>query len=124
MNLYGAKAKSHMAQFRPQEYHQINDKEAYFTEIGEEAQRQVSSTYSKISRPELGQRDLASKMMAEELIHELIYPVTPEQMDGPTDLDSVDLDSVVAFCTQVQQDLWAQFDSDQADNTTSPLQER
>jgi hypothetical protein len=118
MNLYGAKAKEHMAQFRPQEYHQIEDKEAYFTEIGEVAQRQVSSTYSKISRPELGESDLASKMMAEELVADLLYPAPTEEMD-----DSIDLDSAVAFCTQVQQDLWAQFDSDQADSTTSPLLE-
>ena len=86
MNLYGAKAKNHMAQYRPQEYQLIEDKEAFFTEIGEEAQRQVSSTYSKISRPELGERDLASKMMAEELVHELIYPSPSERdrgADGP-----------------------------------------
>jgi hypothetical protein len=119
MNLYGAKAKNHMAQFRPQEYHLIEDKEAFFTEIGEEAQRQVSSTYSKISRPELGERDLASKMMAEELVHELIYPspseVTEEQMDP---------NSAMAFSMQVQQDLWAEPDSDQVDSTTSPPPER
>jgi hypothetical protein len=120
MNLYGAKAKSHMAQFRPQEYHQIEDKEAFFTEIGEEAQRQVSSTYSKISRPELGQRDLASRMMAEELVRELISPAPTEEIEDPTDLDSVDQDSVVAFSTQLQQDLWAQFDSDQPDKMTWP----
>ena len=118
MNPYGAKAKSHMAQFRPQEYHQIGDKEAFFTEIGEEAQRQVSSTYSKISRPELGQSDLASMMMAEELIHELIYPAPAEAIEDP-----MDLDSVVAFSTQLQQDLWAQFDSDQPDKMTWPPRE-
>ena len=88
MNLYGAKAKNHMAQFRPQEYHQIEDKEAFFTEIGEEAQRQVSSTYSTISRPELGERDLASRMMAEELVNELIYPSPSEETEEPMDPNS------------------------------------
>jgi hypothetical protein len=116
MNLYGAKAKNHMAQFRPQEYHLIEDKESFFTEIGEEAQRQVSSTYSKISRPELGQRDLASKMMAEELVHELIYPSPSEVTEEP-----MDPNSAMAFAMQVEQDLWAEPDSDQVDNTTSPL---
>ena len=38
----------------PDRYSEIEDKEAYFTEIGEEAERQVSSIYSKLSRPELG----------------------------------------------------------------------
>ena len=115
MNLYGAKAKNHMAQFRPQEYQLIEDKEAFFTEIGEEAQRQVSSTYSKISRPELGERDLASKMMAEELVHELTYPSPSEVTEEP-----MDPNSAMAFSMRVQQDLWAESDSDQADSTTSP----
>jgi hypothetical protein len=119
MNLYGAKAKNHMAEFRPQEYHLIEDKEAFFTEIGEEAQRQVSSTYSKISRPELGERDLASKMMAEELVHELIYPSPSEETEEP-----MDPNSAMAFSMQVQQDLWAEPDSDQVDSTTSPPPER
>jgi hypothetical protein len=119
MNPYGAKAKNHMAQFRPQEYQLIEDKEAFFTEIGEEAQRQVSSTYSKISRPELGERDLASTMMAEELVHELIYPGLSEEIEEP-----MDPNSAMAFSMQVQQDLWAESDSDQADSTTSPPPER
>jgi hypothetical protein len=119
MNLYGAKAKNHMAQFRPQEYHLIEDKEAFFTEIGGEAQRQVSSTYSNISRPELGERDLASKMMAEELVHELIYPSTSDETEEP-----MDPSSAMAFSIRVQQDLWAEPDSGQVDNTTSPPPER
>jgi hypothetical protein len=119
MNLYGAKAKNHMAQFRPQEYREIEDKEAFFTEIGEEAQRQVSSTYSKISKPALGERDLASKMMAEELVHELIYPSPSEESEEP-----MDPNSAMAFSMRVQQDLWAESDSDQADSTTSPPPER
>jgi hypothetical protein len=119
MNLYGAKAKNHIAQFRPQEFRQIEDKEAYFTEIGEVAQRQVSSTYSKISRPELGEGDLASKMMAEELVRDLIYPAPAEEMEDP-----MDPDSVMAFSIQVQQDFWAESDSDQTDSTTSPPRER
>jgi hypothetical protein len=119
MNLYGAKAKNHMARFRPQEYHQIEDKEAFFTEIGEEAQRQVSSTYSTISRAELGERDLASKMMAEELVHELIYPSPSKETEEP-----MDPNSAMAFSMQVQQDLWAETDSDQVDSTTSPPPER
>ena len=119
MNLYGAKAKNHMAQVRPQEYQLIEDKEAFFTEIGEEAQRQVSSTYSNISRPELGERDLASKMMAEELVHELIYPSPSDETEEP-----MDPNSAMAFSIRVQQDLWAESDSGQADNTTSPPSER
>ena len=119
MNLYGAKAKNHMAQFRPQEYHLIEDKEAFFTEIGEEAHRQVSSTYSKISRPELGERDLASKLMAEELVHELIYPSPSEATEEP-----MDPNSAIAFSIRVQQDLWAESDSNQVDSTTSPPPER
>jgi len=119
MNLYGAKAKNHMAQYLPQEYQEIEDKETFFTEIGEEAQRQVSSTYSKISRPELGKRDLASKMMAEELVHELICPSPSEETEEP-----MDPNSAMAFSMRVQQDLWAEPDSDQVDSTTSPPPER
>src|ERR1019366_8150448 len=100
MNLYGTKAKNHMAQYRPQEYHLIEDKEAFLTEIGEEAQRQASSTYSKISRPELGEGDLASRMMAEELVHELIFPSLSEEAEEP-----MDPNSAMAFSMRVQQDL-------------------
>ena len=119
MNRYGARAKSYMAEYRPHQYQMIEDKEAYFTEIGEEAQRQVFSTYSNISRPELGERDLASKMMAEELVHELIYPSPSDETEEP-----MDPNSAMAFSIRVQQDLWAEPDSGQADSTTSPPPER
>jgi hypothetical protein len=78
MNLYGSKAKRHMSEFCPRQYGAIEDREAYFTEIGDEAQRQVSSIYSKLSRPELGENDLASRLMAEETVRDLLYP-TPEE---------------------------------------------
>ena len=119
MNNYGHKAKDYLAQYCPTWYSEIEDKEAFFTEIGEEAQRQVSSTYSNISRPELGERDLASKMMAEELVHELIYPSPSEESEEP-----MDPNSAMAFSMQVQQDLWAEPDSDQMDSRTSPPPER
>ena len=119
MNPYGAKAATYMIEHRPHRYGAIEDKEAYFDQIGEEAQRQVSSTYSNISRPELGGRDLASKMMAEELVHELIYPSPSDETEEP-----MDPNSAMAFSMQVQQDLWAEPDSDQVDSTTSPPPER
>ena len=74
MNIYGQKARNYMMEYCPHQYRLIEDKEAYFTEIGEAAERQVSSTYSRISKPELGERDLAAKMMAEETIQDLLYP--------------------------------------------------
>ena len=43
------------------------------------AERQVSSTYSRLSRPELGEKDLAARMMAEETIQELLYPHRPRR---------------------------------------------
>ena len=119
MNLYGARAKSYMAEYRPHQYQTIEDKEAYFTEIGEEAQRQVSSTFSKLSRPALGETDQAARMMAEELVAELIYPEPPEASEDP-----MDPASVMAFSIRVQQDLWSEMDSDRADSTTSPPLER
>src|SRR5664280_1402570 len=59
MNPYGLKAKNYMFEYCPHQFRTIEDKEAYFTQIGEEAERQVSSIYSKLSRPELGEKDLA-----------------------------------------------------------------
>ena len=103
MNLYGAKAKNHMAQFRPQEYQLIEDKEAFFNEIGEEAQRQVSSTYSNISRPELGERDLASKMMAEELVHELIYPSPSEETEEPIGIRRLEARPIATLTIEAQE---------------------
>jgi len=74
MNTYGQKAKDYLAEYCPMWYSEIEDKEAYFTEIGETAENQVSSIYSKLSRPELGGNDLATRQMAEETIRELLYP--------------------------------------------------
>jgi hypothetical protein len=74
MNNYGLKAKDYLAQNCPTWYSEIEDKEAYFTEIGNTAESQVSSIYSKLSRPELGGNDLATRQMAEETIRELLYP--------------------------------------------------
>ena len=119
MNLYGARAKSYMAEYRPHQYQMIEDKEAYFTEIGEEAQRQVSSTFSKLSNPALRETDQAARMMAEELVADLIYPGPPEEPE-----ESMDPTSAMAFSIRVQQDFWAEMDSDRADNTTLPLLER
>jgi len=119
MNLYGARAKSYMAEYRPHQYQMIEDKEAYFTEIGEEAQRQVSSTFSKLSRPALGNTDQAARMMAEELVAELIYPGPPEKPE-----ESMDPTSAMAFSIRVQQDLWSEMDSDRPGSTTLPPLER
>ena len=74
MNNYGLKAKDYLAQNCPTWYSEIEDKEAYFTEIGNTAESQVSSIYSKLSRPELGGNNLATRQMAEETIRELLYP--------------------------------------------------
>jgi hypothetical protein len=119
MNRYGARAKSYMAEYRPHQYQMIEDKEAYFTEIGEEAQRQVSSTFSKLSRPALGETDQAARMMAEELVAELIYPGPPEEPE-----ESMDPTSAMAFSIRVQQDLWSEMDSDRPGSTTLPPLER
>ena len=120
MNLYGAKAKSYMAEYRPHQYQMIEDKEAYFTEIGEEAQRQVSSTFSKLSRPALGETDLAARMMAEELVRGTDLSGAargdPRSRWTPT--------SAMAFSIRVQQDLWSEIDSDRPGSTTLPPLER
>ena len=84
MNPYGAKAKLHLMEYCPSWYSGIEDKEAYFTEIGIEAQRQASSVYSKISKPELGENDVAAWQMANETVNELIYP-TPEESEEDFD---------------------------------------
>jgi hypothetical protein len=119
MNLYGLKAKNYMFEYYPHQFRAIEDKEAYFTEIGEEAERQVSSTYLRLSRPELGEKDLAARMMAEELVRELIYPTPPKEPEEP-----MDPDSAMALSIQVQQDFWVTMDSDQPDSTTSLHRER
>jgi hypothetical protein len=54
-------------------------------------------------------------MMAEELVREVIYPSPSEESEEP-----MDPNSAMAFSMRVQQDLWAESDSDQADSTTSP----
>jgi hypothetical protein len=82
MNSYGHKAKDYLARYCPTWYSEIEDKEAYFTEIGETAESQVSSIYSRLSRPELGDSDLATRQMAEETIRELLYP--PPERHHPT----------------------------------------
>ena len=119
MNHYGLTAKRHLFEHFPDRYAEIEDPEAYFTEIGEEAERQVSSTYLWLSRPELGEKDLAARIMAEELVRELIYPAPPEETEEP-----MDPGSAMAFSIQVQQDLWVAMDSDQPDSTTLLRQER
>ena len=58
-------------------------------------------------------------MMAEELVYELICPSLAEDTEEP-----MDPNSAMAFSMQVQQDLWAESDSGQVDNTTSPPPER
>jgi len=79
-------------EYCPTWYAEIEDKEACFTELGNEAQRQASSVYSKISKPELGQNDIAAWQMANETVNELIYPM-PEtgHEDGWEDLTETDL---------------------------------
>lgn len=119
MNHYGLMAKRHLFEHFPDRYGEIEDPETYFTEIGEEAERQVSSTYLWLSRPELGEKDLAARMMAEESIRELVYPAPPEETEEP-----MESDSAMAFGIQVQQDFWAAMDSDRPDSTTLLLPER
>ena len=90
MNNYGLKAKDYLAQNCPTWYSEIEDKEAYFTEIGNTAESQVSSIYSKLSRPELGEKDLATRQMAEETIQDLLYPPPEKGYEEGMEVELVD----------------------------------
>jgi hypothetical protein len=90
MNPYGLKAKNYMFEYCPHRFRTIEDKEAYFTQIGEEAERQVSSIYSKLSRPELGEKDLATRQMAEETIQDLLYPPPEKGYEEGMEVELVD----------------------------------
>jgi hypothetical protein len=93
MNPYGAKAATYMIEHCPHRYGAIEDKEAYFDQIGEEAQRQVSSIcsrVSRVSRPGLGEMDLATRQMAEETIHDLLYPPAEKGYEMGMEVELVD----------------------------------
>ena len=90
MNPYGAKAATYMIEHCPHRYGAIADKEAYFDQIGEEAQRQVSSICSRVSRPGLGEMDLATRQMAEETIHDLLYPPAEKDYEMGMEVELVD----------------------------------
>ena len=74
MNNYGLKAKDYLAQYCPTWYSEIEDKEAYFTEIGRKPRaKSLRSTRSSRDRS-WASNDLATRQMAEETIRELLYP--------------------------------------------------
>jgi hypothetical protein len=90
MNHYGSKAATYMIEYCPHRYSAIEDKKSYFTQLGEEAERQVSSIYSKLSRPEFGGKDLATRQMAEETIQDLLYPPPEKGYEEGMEVELVD----------------------------------
>ena len=60
MNRYGAMARSHWARWLPQQYAAISDPGSYFSEIGQEAARQIDELTTELAgdgQPARGQAE-------------------------------------------------------------------
>ncbi|WP_340541023.1 hypothetical protein [Nocardioides sp. GXZ039] len=105
MNHYGALAQRHWKMYRPSQYAQLSDPEAFFRELGEEIDGQVQSLRDQLTtaeRPALNEMtDLerigrlnAIRRQAEELTYaDLVWPSTTNE-DLDQELDDLRLEPI------------------------------
>ena len=67
------RARMHYREYLPGSYRGIEDKDRYFSELGQQAMTRIEAVYEQISRPG-PEVDLAALQQAEETVGDLVYP--------------------------------------------------
>ena len=67
------RARMHYREYLPDSYRGIEDKDRYFSELGQQAMTRIEAVYEQISRPG-PEVDLAALKQAEETVGDLVYP--------------------------------------------------
>ncbi|HEY5318060.1 MAG TPA: hypothetical protein VIJ20_08770 [Solirubrobacteraceae bacterium] len=102
MNKYGRQAMSHWEKTDPERYQAIPDKQAFFTELGEQAEQEIDLRADALAGPDrpgegtlqkVGRLNMARFVAEEQVLRELIL-IEParqeneESEEGPPDLST------------------------------------
>ena len=94
LDRYGAAAAAHMRAHRPDRYHQIENPESYFLELGDQMAAQISEVEQALLAAETpesdytrraGQLTSARRRAEEVVLADLVYPADPKETETATD---------------------------------------
>jgi hypothetical protein len=112
MNKYGAQAMRHWQQTDPDRYAAIPDKEAFFTELGEQTEQQIETLAATIAGPDrpresylekVGRLNMARFTAESDLLREMVLirdPDDPEIDERPAQ------DPMARGARAIQQLMW------------------
>jgi hypothetical protein len=88
MNRYGATARKHWTQHRPQDLSRLNDPTGYFTTLGEEIEQQVLTLSSQLAGPDpagegylekVARLNAATSRAEESVLTEMVWTSTTQE---------------------------------------------
>lgn len=116
LDRYARAAEAHMRTYLPARYHQIDDPEAYFTQLGEEIAGQVHALEITLAATEPAATDYlvragqlrAARMEAEEIVFsDLVY--LPPERPNPDDpeVTTDETGAYIGWTDPTKQQIWA-----------------
>lgn len=116
LDRYARAAERHMRTYLPARYHQIDDPEAYFTQLGEEIAAQVAALEVTLAATEPAATDYlaragqlrAARMQAEEIVFSDLVYLPPERPD-PTnpDIKTDETGTYIGWTDPTKKQIWA-----------------
>ena len=123
MNRYGAMARSHWARWLPQQYAAISDPGSYFSEIGQEAARQIDELTTELAGDGQPGEDYlaragrlaAARSQAEEIIlpQQVLLPPESETSEDPEENDPATTSGERPLIIDRSHPLWAEVNAEQ-----------
>ena len=113
---YANLAEQHMRTYLPARYHQIDDPDTYFTELGKEIAAQVHSLEIKLAATEPAETDYlvragqlkAARMQAEEIVFSDLVYLRPENPDpDDPDVKTDETGAYTGWTDSTKKEVWA-----------------
>ena len=123
MNRYGAMARSHWARWLPRQYAAISDPDSFFSEIGQQAARQIDELTTELAgNGQAGEDYLARagrlaavRGQAEEIIlpQQVLPPPEPGASQDPEENDPLPASTHRPLVIGPGHPMWAQINAEQ-----------
>ncbi len=123
MNRYGAMARSHWAQWLPQQNAAISDPGSYFSEIGQEAASQIDDLATELAGDGQPGEDYlaragrlaAARSQAEEIVlpRQILPPPEPDASQDPAENDPPPASTQRPLVISPGHPMWAEINAEQ-----------
>jgi hypothetical protein len=123
VNRYSTMARSHWAQWLPQQYTSISDPDSFFSEIGQEAARQIDELTTELAGDDQPGEDYlakagrlaAARSQAEEIIlpQQVLPPPEPGASQDPEENDPPPASTQRPLVISRSHPMWAEINAEQ-----------